>query len=46
PSGNLGVNTIAMPANYPSILAVGGSTIGGNRQSSSNYGPLLDIVAP
>ena len=44
-SGNSN-GTIAYPARWPEVIAVGGMTHIDTRWSSSNYGPELDLVAP
>jgi serine protease len=35
-----------VPANLPGMIAVGGSTIFGVRANYSNYGPIIDVMAP
>ena len=44
-SGNNPSNTVQQPANYPRVLAVGGTGTQGN-YNAYNYGDELDIVAP
>ena len=38
--------TIAYPAMYPNVIAVGATTESDQRASFSSYGPALDVVAP
>ncbi len=45
-SGNDGSPHISSPANHPSTIAVGATTISGTRASYSAYGTGLDVVAP
>lgn len=45
-SGNDGVASVAYPAAYDEVIAVGSVDNGDNRASFSNYGPALDVVAP
>lgn len=40
------VGTIAYPAAYPDVIAVGASTSSDQRASFSSYGQALDVVAP
>ncbi len=35
-----------MPASHPAVIAVGGLGDGGNRWISSNWGDMLDVLAP
>lgn len=43
--GNEGTS-VKYPAAYPTVLAVGGSTVDKHADFRSNYGPELDLVAP
>jgi len=45
-SGNDGNTSIAYPAAYPSVVAVGATCPNDSRCEFSNYGPNLDFVAP
>jgi len=46
-SGNIGTNTVLYPAKYDNVLAVGAVNAAGTaRESWSNYGKDLDVVAP
>ena len=45
-SGNYGSDSLLYPANYPNVMSVGATDSNDRRYSMSNYGPLLDIVAP
>jgi serine protease len=45
-SGNRGLGTVAYPARYGSVIAVGATTENGCRASYSNAGRGLDIMAP
>jgi len=38
--------TIAYPAQYPDVIAVGATTQSDQRASFSSYGPSIDVVAP
>jgi len=44
-SGNNPFSTVQQPANYPRVLAVGGTNTQGG-YNAYNYGDVLDIVAP
>ncbi|MCL1902428.1 MAG: S8 family serine peptidase [Alphaproteobacteria bacterium] len=44
-TGNDGSNTIAYPARYPNVMAVGGSSNGTTRVASSQYGPGMGVVS-
>lgn len=41
-----GTPVVAFPAGYPSVMAVGAIDINRNRAAFSDFGPLLDVVAP
>ena len=45
-SGNFGQATLAYPARYANVIAVGAIQEGGLRWNDSNYGSELDVVAP
>ncbi|MFV0392711.1 MAG: S8 family serine peptidase [Paludibacteraceae bacterium] len=45
-SGNDNFTAVNYPASHPNVLAVGGTNNSNKRASFSNYGNLLDIVAP
>ncbi len=45
-SGNDGSSRVSSPANHPSTIAVGGTTISDERAEYSAYGPALDVMAP
>jgi serine protease len=45
-AGNSSNNSVAYPAGYPGVLAVGATNLMGQRASYSNYGQGLDVVAP
>jgi len=45
-AGNNPSNQVQFPANYPGVLAVGGSLSTGNPNLNYNYGDDLDVVAP
>jgi len=45
-AGNAGINSIAYPARYDSVIAVGAIYSNGTRWNWSNTGPELDYVAP
>ena len=45
-SGNDGGPYVSSPANHPSTIAVGASTITDSRAPYSAYGAALDVVAP
>ena len=41
-----GTPAVAFPAGYPAVMAVGAIDINRNRAAFSDFGPLLDVVAP
>jgi len=45
-AGNEGANGVAYPAAYPEVIAVGAIDRYDDRASFSNYGNMLDIMAP
>ena len=45
-SGNDYLSSVAYPARLPNIIAVGAINRNGQRADFSNYGQLLDVVAP
>ena len=45
-SGNDGIEQIAYPAAYDTVIAVGATNSNDQRWSSSNYGSQLELVAP
>lgn len=45
-AGNADLNTAMFPAIVPEVIAVGATTLEGQRASYSNYGEGLDVVAP
>jgi subtilisin family serine protease/subtilisin-like proprotein convertase family protein len=45
-TGNSGANSIAYPARYPGMIAIGASTDGDVRSGYSQYGPEIAFVAP
>jgi serine protease len=45
-AGNLARSTVAYPARYASVIAVGATTEHGCRAEYSNAGPGLDVMAP
>jgi serine protease len=45
-SGNRGLGTVAYPARYASVIAVGATTADGCRASYSNAGRGIDLMAP
>ena len=46
PSGNEGASSLAVPAAYPHVIAVGATDEAGGRAPFSNVGSGLDLVAP
>ena len=45
-AGNNGINAMAYPARYDSVMAVGATDQTNNRASFSSYGATLDLMAP
>jgi serine protease len=45
-AGNSSNNSVAYPAGYSGVLAVGATNLMGQRAPYSNYGQGLDVVAP
>lgn len=45
-AGNAGTSGVYVPAAYPWVMAVGYTGPDGQRDTHSNYGPDLDIMAP
>jgi hypothetical protein len=45
-TGNYGNSTVSYPANLPYVIAVGATSVNDSRESYSNYGTALDVVAP
>ncbi|MDR2066081.1 MAG: S8 family serine peptidase, partial [Prevotellaceae bacterium] len=45
-TGNDNLSTVSYPARHANVIAVGANTRNGQRASFSNYGTMLDVVAP